>query len=141
MQKTITTEACAQSAGRRLRSQDVPLYKQLSGWRLIKCLLRRMVLRLSNIWCIWSGAVHSFVGRIRLQSPRETLRVDFGLALTLDHDGLLVDQPSTRARIDSIRKLQAKYPWIDFVDRQIFLEGFDAVEQLGHSSRDTETQR
>jgi hypothetical protein len=141
MQTTITTEADVQLDGHCVPSRDVPLYKQLSGWRLAKCLLRRMVWRLSNIWCIWSGTVHSFLGHIRLQSPKETPRVDFGSALMLGPDGLLVPRPSTCARIDSIGKLEAKYPWIDFVDRRIFLEGFDAGEQLGHSIQGTEIER
>jgi hypothetical protein len=114
---------------------------QLSGWPLVKGWLRFLAFRLSNTWCIWNGAARSFAGHIRIQSSKERLAVDLGPAPVLTPDGSLIDQPATRARVASIENLSAKYPWIDIVDRRIFLMGFDAGEQTHDRCHVNETDR
>jgi hypothetical protein len=118
-----------------------PLYRQFLRWRQAQSLLRRADERLSNIWCIWSGAARSFVWHIRIQSATETPHVILGPAPLLSPEGLLLDQPGTRARAEGIRNLSAKYPWADIVHHQIFLMGFDAGERMCVHIPHTETDK
>lgn len=110
--------------------RGVPLYRQASGWRLVRSLLRLMALRLWNIWCIWSGAARSFVWHIRIQSPTETPHVDLGPQFEQNPDGSFLYRLDTHARAEGIKSLSAKYPWVDMVHRQIYLMGFDAGVQV-----------
>ena len=118
-----------------------PRYRGPSLWFLTRHVIHLLAFRLLNIWCIWSGAARSFVWHIRIQSPTEPLRVDLGPAPLLLPDGLLLDQPGTRARAEGIRNLSAKDPWADIVHQQIFLMGFDAGEQMCDRLHHTETDK
>jgi hypothetical protein len=129
-QSAITDPASTLLSETRGAARNVPLYRQLSGWRLAKCVLRLTVVRLLNIWCIWSGAARSLVWHIGIQSSKETPHVILGPAPLLSPEGSILDQPGTRARAEGIRSLSAKYPWVDIVHLQIFLMGFDAGAQM-----------
>lgn len=129
MQSSSTNQAASPLSETPETQLDVPLYRQLSGWPLIKGLLRLTAFRLCSTWCIWFGAFRSLVGHIRSQSSKELPSVDLGPAPLLLPDGSLLDQPGTRARAQGIESLWAKYPWVDMADRRIFLMGFEAGEQ------------
>ena len=128
MQDAIKREADEPLSGLPETPLNVPLYKQLPAWPLAKCLLRLTWERLLNTWCIWSGAFRSFRGHIRIQSPKEMPHQTVGVLLEWTRHGYVANT-RTPARIESIRRLSAKYPWVDIVDHRIFLEGFDAGEQ------------
>lgn len=53
-------------------------------------------------------------------------------------DGALVQESRTTARSEGIDKELAKYPWMDLVHYQIFLDGFDAGEQYCPNNSDSE---
>lgn len=121
--------------------QNVPLYKQLSGRPLAKCLLRLTWERLLNTWCIWHGAFRSCCGHIRIQSPTEMPHLSLGPAQLLWSDGSQRLAPRTLARSESTESLSAKYPWVDIVDLRMFLMGFDAGESYARSTSGTETDK
>jgi hypothetical protein len=118
--------------------RSVPLCKQLSGWRLAKGLLRLMGLRLLNTWYIWRDAFGSFLGHIRTQSPKEMPHQIVGVLLEWSPTGYK-ENTRTLARTESIRRLSAKYPWVDIVDHRLFLMGFDAGEQWTRHTLGIET--
>jgi hypothetical protein len=120
-------------------SLHAPHYKGFSLWFLTRHVTHLIALRLLNIWCIWSGAARSFVWHIRIQSSKETPHVDLGPVFLRSPDGSFLESLGTRARAEGIRNLSAKYPWVDMVHRRIFLEGFDAGEQMRARHRHTET--
>jgi hypothetical protein len=105
---------------------DVHLCRQLHGWRLAKNVLRLTASRLVNIWCIWSGAIRSCLGHIQIQSATETPHVTLGPLFERCLDGSYRELLRTRACGEDIERLSANFPWVDFVDRRIFLMGFDA---------------
>jgi hypothetical protein len=141
MQSAITSPADPSSSEIRETQQYAHLYRGLSGWPLARHQLRRTLERLSNIWCIWSGAARSFVWHIRIQSATEIPSETLGPAPVLSPDGLLLDQPGTRARVEGIRNLSAKYPWVDIVHHRIFLMGFDAGARMSDGNLRTESDK
>ena len=54
---------------------------------------------------------------------------DFGPALRSLPDGSLVLEMSSHVRSADTSKLEARYPWVDAVDRKLFLLGWDAGAQ------------
>ena len=121
---------------------DALLCTQLTGRRLIRARLRRAAWHLVNAWCIWSGALRSCLGHIHIQAPIETPHVDFGALYERSPDGSYRESVRTHARAECIKKLEATFPWVDFVDRRIFLMGFDAAEQMNaHHSRTEDGRR
>jgi hypothetical protein len=62
--------------------------------------------------------------------------VDYGPCFRRLSDGSLRQESRTIARMRGRDTLLAKYPWMDLVDHQIFLEGFDAGEQYGRNISD-----
>jgi len=141
MQTVFKTPAKISSSEPHPTSLHAPRYRGFSLWFLTRHVLHLIALRLLNIWCIWSGAARSFVWHIRIQSSKETPHVDLGQVFRQTPDGSFVNQPGTRARAEGIRNLSAKYPWVDMVHRQIFLDGFHAAEQMcaqfHHTENDT----
>jgi hypothetical protein len=55
--------------------------------------------------------------------------VDIGPALRCSGGGRYLDDERTLTRSAGIEKLQAMYPWVDTVDLELFLRGFDAGEE------------
>ena len=113
-------------------------HKGLSGWRLIKYSLRYLRFRLLNSWCIWRGALRSFLGHIRSQSARERLSVTLGPSLELSQGRHYQANTRTLARRLYIESVSAIYPWVDIPDLRIFLMGFDAGEQWSLYKADIE---
>lgn len=109
---------------------NVHLRTKVPIWTRIRRRVLPRVVRLLNIWCIWSGAIRSLVGRIRIQSPTETPHADLGIGCEQCPDGNFRVPIRTQHRVQGIQRLEATFPWVDFVDRQIFLMGFDAAEQF-----------
>jgi hypothetical protein len=85
---------------------------------------------------ILSSSFRSFLGHMRIQSPKEGYLFSCGPALVRDQTGHYQPNARTHARGEGIRALLAKHPWADRPDFQIFLEGFDAGEQFARSAND-----
>jgi hypothetical protein len=96
----------------------------------VRNLLSRFRTRLICSLCIWISGFYSWRGHIRIQSPTELPSVDFGPCLDSDCNGRLSLNTRTLARKLYTKKIAAIYPWMDMVDRQMFLNGFDAGELL-----------
>jgi hypothetical protein len=90
---------------------------------------------LSFLWCKSRSALRSLIGRWK----SHTGLVDIGPAFRLLPDGLLVHEPRTDARSKDIDIELAKYPWLDLIDRQIFLDGWTMGERYGRDSSGNET--
>lgn len=116
-----------------------PLCRRLSGWRLVKGLLRLTAFRLYRTWYIWSASLRSLFGHIQIVSTRETPGLMYGPAF-VDRDQCLMPNKRTHARLECRENLLATHPWVDFADEQIFLEGFDAGERWALRKADMETQ-
>jgi hypothetical protein len=99
----------------------------------------RVVGGLQNLRWRWSvasykrrSASRSFRGHMRLLSPKGKPVLLMGPAYTAPVEPS--DLVELHARTASIESLSATYPWIDLVDRQIFLMGFRAgLEQASHN--------
>lgn len=141
MQEPFRIQISPLSSSLPERRPGASKYRRLSGWRSVRSLLRLLVFRLLNTWCIWHGAFRSFRGHIRTQSAREPLLLTLGPAPLLFPDGSRRAQPRTLARSESIESLSAKYRWVDTVDLRMFLEGFDAGERYALGTAGTETER
>jgi hypothetical protein len=74
-------------------------------------------------------AFHSFRGHMSLLSPKGNPVLVIGPSTAIEPP--VEGRASARmiARSDSIDTLSAKYPWVDLVDKQIFLEGYRAAER------------
>jgi len=97
---------------------------QLLRGRLVGATLG-MQYRLRLLGCKSHSAVKSLIGRWR----SHTGRVDSGPASQQLPDGSLQTEPRTTARSEGINRELAKFPWMDLIDRQSFLDGFDAEER------------
>ena len=71
----------------------------------------------------WLGACRSFYGHICTVSPKGLPYLDLGLAELLFADGSKREAPETLACAEGIATVQAKYPWVDTVDLQLFPNG------------------
>lgn len=98
---------------------------------------RRLRKRCQAVCCIWKSAFRSFLGHIRTQSTTVIPYTDFGPVLRRTPDGCLAPEKRTQVRSRCTSTLEATYPWLDQVDRKLFLMGFDAGEQWGRDSSDT----
>jgi hypothetical protein len=84
--------------------------------------------------CIALTAFRSLCGHIRTQLPIGPQVLDLGQSIL--RDGILRPTSRALARREYIQIVRAIYPWVDIVDRRIFLMGFDAGEQWGVCNRD-----
>lgn len=106
-------------------------------------LKRRLLLFESRLGAVLANARFQWCG---CQTPRVCLLgrwksastlVDYGPASVCRPDGSAIRlrdgspvlESRTQARMNGIDTLLAKHPWLDLVDRQIFLDGFDTGEQ------------
>lgn|ERR1039458_708726 len=84
-----------------------------------------MQCRIRLLGCKLRSGVKSLIGRWQ----SHTGRVDIGPAFRRLPDGSIQTEPRTNARSQGIDTELAKFPWLDLIDRQIFLDGFDAGER------------
>jgi hypothetical protein len=89
------------------------------------------------VLCRWYAAFRSFRGHIQFQFATSAVRVDLGPSVQF-RNGYYRANARTLARAEGIEKLQATHRWVDIVDLQIFLMGFDAGE--GYSKADRPVQ-
>ena len=80
----------------------------------------------------WYAAFRSFRGRIRIQFAKEGARVHLGPSVQF-REGCYKANRRTLARAEGIEKLQATHRWVDIVDLQLFLMGFDAGEEYSNT--------
>ena len=102
-------------------------------------LLRRMGWRLHHKRRIWASAFRSFRSHIQILIAKEQGLGDLGCAYLYDANGQLQVNTRTTARILYTEKLLSVYPWLDSVDLETFLLGFDAGEQWASGSEDWDT--
>jgi len=102
----------------------------LVRWWIARAGLRLYMLRL---------ILRSFRGHIQILLSKDEPDVDLGLSFERDGHGNLVHCALTQARSDGIAKLEAKHPWVSFVDMQLFLEGFDLGVQWRDRTQDSDT--
>lgn|ERR1700722_6365932 len=74
------------------------------------------------------SAFGSFLGHLRTQLVKDRPHVTFGPSLQRGHQHL-VRNKRTLARINGVADRLSNYTWMDFLDFEIFLAGFDAGEQ------------
>lgn len=98
---------------------------------------RRLRKRCQAVCCIWKSAFRSFLGHIRIQSTTAIPYTSFGPVYRETPDGCLVPDTRTQCRSSSTSILETTFPWLDQVDRKLFLMGFDAGEQWGRHNSDT----
>lgn len=94
-------------------------------WYCLRC-------EASTLWCRSQRAVKSLIGHWKSRIEQ----VDIGPAFRRLPDGSYLPEPRTIARSKGIDSELAKYPWMDLIDRQIFLDGFDAGERYDQSTSD-----
>ena len=112
----------------RLPQSEVPR-AQVSIFPLASAFPRLRTLRrgASTLWHISSTALMNAYHHWKIRISKDT--VDFGPALRRLPDGSLLPEERTLARSRCTDSLLATRPWVDSVDVQIFLEGFEAGEQ------------
>lgn len=104
-------------------------------------LLQRMSGLVSYLYRLRS-ALRSFRGHSAiLLSTNLYPGVDFGPVFQEEEGGALSQCAMTYARSDGINKLMEKYPWADYVDWRVFLEGFDAGAEWGARNADKVTPK
>jgi hypothetical protein len=81
------------------------------------------------VWSIWCSAFRSLRGHIQIQPATRLPNADFGPALRQLPNGSLEPNRRTLSRSHYTQILEATHSWVDCVDIQIFLMGFDAGEQ------------
>lgn len=108
--------------------------------RRLRHLRFRATARLYKTTNILRASCRSFLGRIRLQSTKNWI-VSYGPAFSRDREGCLVPNAGSNVRAECTEKQGAIYPWVDSVDLQMFLDGFDAGEEwaLRNHSRENST--
>jgi hypothetical protein len=85
--------------------------------------------RFLNKTHICAASIRSCCGHICSQSSRG-IALDVGFGVSTDRPEGFREILRTDARTRCIEKLLAIRPWVDFVDLQIFLEGFDAGDEF-----------
>ena len=92
---------------------------------------------LAAFWSKSSATLRSAHGHWRTQISTRNPSVDFGPALQCLPSRSFQPRVETQARIRGIDSLVATRPWVDIVDMQIFLEGFEAGAQWCRSNQDS----
>ena len=98
----------------------------LAAWHLTRTAVLRWRARNAQRWYRLRSVVCNVRGHIQTLRAIEHQSVTLGLALERDQAGHLVPCSRTVAHSYGIRSLETKYPWVDLVDSQVFLLGFDA---------------
>ena len=97
--------------------------------------------RFPRAYTLWQE-FRSFLQRSRtVLSSKSKLGIDMGPEWERDTYGTLRRCIRTRVRIQDTEKAFANRPWATILDRQLFLEGWDAGVQFGLRSRDSCTEQ
>ena len=99
-------------------------------WNHVPAPLLRCVTRLLRLWCVLRSEGRSFDGHIRILLSRKSWVVLLGPHWERLPAGDLIPNRRTGARTLGIDNLVCRYPWASTIDREIYLEGFDAGEQF-----------
>jgi hypothetical protein len=98
----------------------------LAAWHLARTAVFRWAIRNARRWYRLRSVVCNVRGHIQTLRAIEHQSVDLGPAVVRLPDGRLQPCSRTVAHSYGIRSLETKYPWVDLVDVQVFLMGFDA---------------
>ena len=96
--------------------------------------------RLGYLWHVFRGAVRSARGHIRESSKRGTWCTEYGPALRQNALGDWIPEIRSDSRIERTDSTAATYPWMDQMDRRIFLLGFDAGERWSRDNPEYYTE-
>jgi hypothetical protein len=118
----------------------IPCYTGFLGWLLRVSRLRLAWFYLVGTGRIYSAAIGSFRGHIRIQSPTEIFEVGTGRAFGTGSSWMSSAKHS-HARAAYTEKLSATYSWVDIPDLRVFPMGFDAGEQWTRHTGEIRTQR
>lgn len=108
---------------------DARLGRDLAGWQRVRFGLRSLRCDLLIASYKWRSAFRSFVGHIQTLSPKGRPSLLIAIQSPLVPEGSWEDSRQV-ARTVGIRKLEATCPWVDIVDRHMFLMGFDEAEEF-----------
>lgn len=96
----------------------------------VRAVVHSLLYRYRRTQNIWASAFRSFRGHIRLQYDKGPDVGDLGPLVHIETDGSLAENKETATRIRYTEKLLSVCPWADMADREIFLMGFDAAQEL-----------
>ena len=116
----------------------IPRSMSLSGTKSGRLVLA-LKYSLAAFWSKSSATFRSARGHWKIQSTTKRRMIDFGPALQSLPDGSFQPRIETQARIRGIDNLLATHPWVDIVDMQMFLNGFDAGAKWYRSNPDLDT--
>jgi len=77
-----------------------------------------------------AAVLRSLYGHTCSQATKDREADQYGFAVVKHSDGLLRMNIHAYARMIYTEKLRASHPWVDSLDREIFLMGFDAGAQF-----------
>jgi len=109
----------------------------MGAWRRVIGELRNIRWRRRVASYKWQSAFRSFHGHIRLLLPKGMPVLIVGREYT--EQVLPSDLAELGARTDGIESLSATYPWIDLVDKQIYLTGFRAGLEQAQNTPNIQT--
>jgi hypothetical protein len=110
----------------------------LMGIYALRSRILSLVGRFRNACRIVQTSLRSFHGHIAIQSTKGPAFLGLDSVPLKGPEGALHPRPETIARIDSINRLGAIYPWVDTADLRIFLLGFDSAERFYRGSVNNE---
>jgi hypothetical protein len=89
-----------------------------------------------HFWSRANATFRSARGHWKTQSTTKHRTIDFGPALQSLPDGSFQPRIETQARIRGIDNRSATHPWVDSLDMQMFLDGFEAGARWYRSNPD-----
>lgn len=107
---------------------DDPIYRRLTGWQRLWRLSPNRLNHLRTIFHIARVAFRSFRAHICIQLAKGPESGPSWGPTFLLSDGIYRENQRASARTVGIEALLARQPWMDQLDLQIYLEGFDAGE-------------
>lgn len=116
--------------------------RHTSQWALLSAAILSPVREIVCLGYRWRDAFRSFRAHIRIQYRKMGVWVDCAPPAQFQYVGRRWDEAMC-ARVEGIKKLVAKYSWVDAVDMRMYLIGFDAGEKysmVSHASRSPDAQ-
>ena len=130
---TSRSPSLARPSSTRHPEQTGALDTGMRGWPAISAFASDHMFAVRRQMQIYASSFRSFLGRIRIQSPKGPWILSCGPSLERDQTGQYRRNARTHARAEGIKALWAKHPWADRPDLQMFLDGFDAGERYARS--------
>jgi hypothetical protein len=97
-------------------------------WRVLPDGSVRLVMRWLRFWYALRYEGRSFFGHMRLLLATRQWGVDLGPLGAHLPDGRLIENEQTKAHTLGMQELSSLHPWASKIDKEIYLEGFQAGE-------------